>query len=116
MVTKEVHVRLKYNGHREWISIFVIKASDPLILGYSWFHRHNPQIDWWAQTLVLNRCPAECQCWQGIIRHQLYTKASQSLRNRIAKDPLSEIKEQLPVELRDYADIFYEHPLGVLPT
>src|SRR5437588_9542695 len=38
MVTEEIHVHLEYNGHREWMSIFVMKASDPLILGYSWFH------------------------------------------------------------------------------
>src|SRR5438309_1839799 len=79
MVTEEVHVQLEYNGHREWMSIFVMQALDPLILGYSWFHRHNPQIDWWAQTLVLNHCPSECQRWQRIIHHQLDAEASQSL-------------------------------------
>lgn len=44
--TQEIQLVLSGN-HVEKISLFLFKAPEtPLVLGYPWLQRHNPQIDW----------------------------------------------------------------------
>lgn len=36
-----------YNGHNETIEFYLYQSNHhPLILGFSWFVRHNPHINW----------------------------------------------------------------------
>lgn len=60
LLSHETHCMIRYQGHREWISLLVISSSDPIILRYNWFYRHNPNINWHSQTINLLRCPQEC--------------------------------------------------------
>src|SRR5438270_7750427 len=53
-------------------------------------------------------CPDECKKWQKHIRQCVSVKKIQ--------DPLAEVREKLPEEIKEYANVFIERPIGQLLT
>ncbi len=51
-----VNLILWYKRHGEQIPLAVTnRRKKNLILGYTWLHKHNPEIDWEAQEVKLSR-------------------------------------------------------------
>ena len=43
---------MKINGHKEQIDIAVMDLnSTDMFLGYDWFVKHNPEVDWSKETM-----------------------------------------------------------------
>jgi len=60
-ITKEVTLILSYQGHKECTVFKVCDLGESnLIIGYTWLHRHNPEIDWETGKVEMTRCPREC--------------------------------------------------------
>jgi len=60
-ITEEVTLILSYQGHKE-CTVFEVcdLAKSNLIIGYTWLHKHNPEIDWETGKVEMMRCPREC--------------------------------------------------------
>src|ERR1700723_1812302 len=59
--THIVTIRLRLLDHEEWVTLQVSKLKDfDIFLGYDWFLKHNPSIDWNLRHIQFNRCPSEC--------------------------------------------------------
>ena len=71
-----------------------------MILGYNWLLRHNPEINWTAWEITMTWCPDACKEWQEYIRQCVSIKKIQ--------DPLMEVREKLPEEIKEYVDVFIE--------
>jgi len=58
---EEVTLILSCQGHKENT---VFKVCDlgkyNLIIGYTWLHKHNPEINWETGKVEMMRCPQEC--------------------------------------------------------
>jgi len=60
-ITEEVTLILSYQGHKEHAVFEVCDlGKSNLIIGYTWLHKHNPEIDWETGKVELMRCPREC--------------------------------------------------------
>lgn len=57
-----VDLVLRYKGHTEHAQFAVTKLGKMnLILGYTWLHEHNPEVDWQTNEVKMNCCPAKCR-------------------------------------------------------
>jgi len=60
-ITEEVTLILSYQGHKERAVFEVCDlGKSNLIIGYTWLHKHNPEIDWETGKVEMTRCPQEC--------------------------------------------------------
>ena len=58
---EEVTLILSYQGHKEHTVFEVCDlGKSNLIIGYTWLHKHNPEIDWETKEVEMTRCPREC--------------------------------------------------------
>jgi len=60
-ITEEVTLILSYQGHKE-CAVFKVcdLGKSNLIVGYTWLHKHNPEINWETGKVEMTRCPQEC--------------------------------------------------------
>jgi len=60
-ITEEVTLILSYQGHKE-CTVFEVcdLGKSNLIIGYTWLHKHNPEINWETGKVEMMRCPREC--------------------------------------------------------
>src|SRR5438445_2300998 len=79
-----------------------------MILGHNWLLCHNPKINWLTREIQMTHCPEECKKWQKHIKQCISIKK--------IHDPLAEVRDKLPNEIKEYADVFIERPVGQLPT
>ncbi len=64
-----VDLILRYKRHGEWILLAVTNLGKKnLILGYTWLHEHNPEIDWETREVKLSQCPRRCSECRDEIR------------------------------------------------
>jgi len=60
-ITEEVTLILSHQGHKEHT---VFKVCDlgksNLIIGYTWLHKHNLEVNWETGKVEMTRCPQEC--------------------------------------------------------
>ena len=49
------------HNHAEWV-VFAITnlGKQDIILGYTWLHLHNPDIDWSTREVKISRCLCQC--------------------------------------------------------
>ena len=60
-IREVVDLILRYKGHAERAIFSVCQLNvHKLILGHTWLHLHNPEIDWQTQDVRMTRCPAQC--------------------------------------------------------
>ena len=68
-IRQVITLRVKVGDHVETATFAVTNTGrDKVILGHSWLHRHNPNVDWKAGKLFFNRCPTQCsfpQTWEN---------------------------------------------------
>jgi len=59
--TEEVTLILSYQGHKE-CTVFKVcdLGKSNLIIGYTWLHKHNPEVDWETGNVEMTRYPQEC--------------------------------------------------------
>jgi len=57
-ITEEVTLILSYQGHKE-CAVFEVcdLAKSDLIIGYTWLHKHNPEVSWETGKVDMTRCP-----------------------------------------------------------
>ena len=59
MITEVVNAMMTYDGHSETILLAVTQlGKQDIILGFTWLHHHNPQIDFATGGVTMNRCNA----------------------------------------------------------
>jgi hypothetical protein len=47
-------------GHKETIQFDIVHMDNhACILGVPWLKKHNPQIDWWKEKVVMSQCACE---------------------------------------------------------
>jgi len=57
----EVTLILSYQGHKEHAVLEVCDlGKSNLIIGYTWLHKHNLEINWETGKVEMTRCPREC--------------------------------------------------------
>src|SRR3981189_3164136 len=60
-ITEIADVVLRYNGHAERTQLAVTSlGKQTMILGFTWLHEHNPEIDWQTKEVRMSRCPPQC--------------------------------------------------------
>jgi len=61
-INEEVDVILTYKDHTEKATFAVCDLGDKVgIIGHTWLHSHNPEINWQTGEIKLSRCPPKCQ-------------------------------------------------------
>ncbi|KAF5332301.1 hypothetical protein D9611_008062 [Ephemerocybe angulata] len=53
-------ITVQIHNHIEDICFYVTALNHPVILGFAWLVRHNPEIDWRSKSLTFSRCPSIC--------------------------------------------------------
>jgi Retroviral aspartyl protease len=75
-VHEEVEVILQIDDHSKWVVLsMIVLGETKLIIGHTWLHHHNPEIDWTTGQITLTHCPSDCcimiwklqnaECWKG---------------------------------------------------
>src|SRR5438445_6116804 len=101
IVKHECKLLIQVNEHAEWMRfIFLNIRETKMILGHNWLLWHNPEINWAAREITMTRCPEACKEWQEHIKQCVSIKKVQDL--------ITEMREKLPEEIKDYADVFVE--------
>jgi len=60
-ITENITLILLYQRHKECTMFKVCDLGKyNLILGYTWLHKHNPEINWETGNVEMTRCPREC--------------------------------------------------------
>lgn len=62
-------LRYKRHGERLLLAVTSLGKKD-LLLGYTWLHEHNPEINWETREVKLSRCPRRCSECREEIRAQ----------------------------------------------
>lgn len=59
---RTVAIQVKIGNHYELISFYVCNLGHPVILGFDWLSRHNPDIDWSISNLTFKSefCLSHC--------------------------------------------------------
>jgi hypothetical protein len=61
-IKEEVDMIMTYNNHSEKATFAVCNLGDKAaIIGHTWLHRHNPEIDWQTGDIQFTRCPPNCR-------------------------------------------------------
>jgi len=60
-IRKITDVILRYNGHAERTQFTITQlGKQSIILGFTWLHEHNPEINWQTKEVRMSRCPMHC--------------------------------------------------------
>jgi hypothetical protein len=61
-VTEVVELVLKYKNHSEraFFAVTSLGRKHNVIMGHTWLHKHNPDIDWTTGEVKMTRCPDRC--------------------------------------------------------
>lgn len=60
-ISEVVDTLLRFKGHTERALLAVTKlGTQCVLLGYSWLHEHNPEVDWQTGEVKMSRCPRRC--------------------------------------------------------
>lgn len=81
--TEEAIVLMDYKGHKEWIHLLICELTVPILLGYSWFKKHNLVIDQNAYTIKISDVVTPIRNDSGLSR-----KPHRSPSHRLGKSRL----------------------------
>jgi hypothetical protein len=65
-INEVVDMVMSYNGHSEHILLAVTQlGKQSMILRFTWLKKHNPEMDFWTQSVKMSRCLPQCcvGCW-----------------------------------------------------
>jgi len=61
MITEEARMLLRIGDHTESACLAVTNLGrQTVIIGHSWLHHHNPEVDWQSGKVIMSRCPSGC--------------------------------------------------------
>ena len=64
-ITHSTELVIEFQGHHEKVTAEVTNLEkNPVILGFSWLQRHNPEINWSEGMVRMTRCPQHCHMLQ----------------------------------------------------
>ena len=102
LITEVVSLILCYKNHSEQ-TLFCITSlgKQKLILGHSWLHKHNPEIDWTKGEVKMSRCPLRCcsGCCDEICLERIAQKADAKRRDACSIGPMLEISHDFEEDL-----------------
>ncbi|TPX37422.1 hypothetical protein SmJEL517_g00640 [Synchytrium microbalum] len=115
-VTRECIVTLKIGNHVETLCLGVAETPGvPLVLGRPWLRYHNPTIDWSDDTIVLQSATCQNSCVPKGISNRITVLRSTLVDGKT--DSFLVISESMgiPVQYRDYSDVFSKEKADILP-
>ncbi|KAK3517127.1 hypothetical protein QTP86_004197, partial [Hemibagrus guttatus] len=95
--------------HRERLAFYVTSSpANPVILGFPWLRRHDPQISWRTGELVhwSDACLKEC----------LLEPVSRPCRTSLVEDSASLASGRIPRVYEDFREVFSEERAARLPS
>ena len=101
-IMEVVSLILHYKNHSEWTLFHVTSlGKQKLILGHSWLHKHNPEIDWTKGEVKMSRCPPRCcsRCHDEICLERISWKADAKRRDACFIGPMPEISHDSEEDL-----------------
>ena len=113
---------MKINGHKEQIDIAVMDLnSTDMFLGYDWFVKHNPEVDWSKETMWFIRCPRTCRTNHQDILFIPRNQRTQAMddndkgQQEIGKEPDPTNLEDLPDYIWPFTHLFNKKKFKNLP-
>ncbi|KAK3505820.1 hypothetical protein QTP70_019745, partial [Hemibagrus guttatus] len=95
--------------HRERLAFYVTSSpANPVILGFPWLRRHDPQISWCTGELV--RCSDAC------LKECLLEPVSRTCRTSLVEDSASLASGCIPHIYEDFQEVFSEERAARLPS
>ncbi|KAH7922147.1 hypothetical protein BV22DRAFT_1017836 [Leucogyrophana mollusca] len=126
-ITHTAFIAVEHKGHRErvWAEVTDL-GKVPLILGWTWLHKHNPDIDWKTGEVKLTCCPNECSQLKPRPRKvrleeereiqaipHIYGKIKEIGAAQTSERPL---EEQVPKEFHKYLSVFSKKASERMPV
>ena len=113
MVTHETVplVVVMLNGHREMIQFDIVHMDNhACILGVPWLKKHNPEIDWFREKIVMSRCACEQQDTPPTKKEKTSKGQRESCATSEKPDDLAQASslKVIPVEYKEYEELFQE--------
>jgi len=98
-IMEEVTLILSYQGHKEHTVFEVCDlGKSNLIIGYTWLHKHNPEINWETGKVEMTRCLRECNVaerrWKGIKKRRRGVEDKKNMKSWKVM-----IREEIDVEM-----------------
>ena len=116
-IREEADVILHIGDHSERVTFSIIKlGKTKMIIGHTWLHHHNPEIDWKTGDVTLTRCPTDCRivvrkACNAERRTERQQSRTSEKKEEIQEDSGTSIDEpedsQSPVDEPDEADEEY---------
>jgi len=102
---EEVTLISSYQGHKECAVFEVcVLGKSNLIIGYTWLHKHNPEINWETGKVEMMRCPRECNISErrqkGIKKRRRGVGDEKSMKSWKAM-----IEEEIDVEMPNVVEL-----------
>jgi hypothetical protein len=70
-ISEVVEVVLQYRDHSECATFAVTSlGKQDVILGLTWLHEHNPEINWETAEVKMSRCPNHCRTCQHEVNEE----------------------------------------------
>jgi hypothetical protein len=70
-ISEIVEVVLRYQDHSERATFAVTSlGKQDVILGLTWLHEHNPEINWETAEVKMSRCPNHCRICQHEVNEE----------------------------------------------
>ena len=94
LIMEAVSLLLHYKNHLEQTTFCVTNlGKQKLLLGHSWLHKHNPDIDWEKGEVKMSRCPLHCcsRCWDELCQERIAHKAEVRRIEICSIGPLPEV-------------------------
>ena len=130
---------MSFKGHTEHLTLLVTSLGTKIVvIDHNWLAKHNPEIDWVTRSVLMLRCPMQCNlCRNQAARKRkkdqkarknfdmFYTELAEEFEEvRASLTPLQRMlqeygeeegSKELPEWCADFADIFYEAGFQELP-
>ena len=87
LITHEATLMMLHKGHKEKVTFEVCDLGKcPLIIGFTWLHKHNPDINWRIGNIKFTWCPSECNVARAKKRRAKAFKYKASVEEDIDDD------------------------------
>jgi len=104
-IMEGVTLILSYQGCKE-CAVFKVcdLGKSNLIIGYTWLHKHNPEINWETGKVEMMRCPSECNVTER--RQKGIKKRRREVGDeKSAKSPKVTIEEEIDAEMPNVVEL-----------
>jgi len=105
VLIKEVTFILSCRGHKE-CAVFKVcdLGKSNLIIGYTWLHKHNLEVNWETGKVEMTRCPQECNVSErrqkGIKKRKRGVGEEKSMKTQKAT-----IEEEIDVDMPNVVEL-----------